>query len=84
MADAFVLVVDLGGAVGEGDGDRDDLVPELAALGSGDGALVGLVAKGVEVVLGEAVLPGDHLGAGELAELDVGVAFLHAGGFVGP
>ena len=76
-ADAFVDVVadDLAFLVQAVDGQ--DLVLEGAALRGRDGALVGEVAELVELILGQAVLSGDHLGAHELAELDVGIALFH-------
>ena len=65
------IVMDVGGAVGAGDLERDDLVLELAGLGRRDRALVALKREFVELVLRQIVFLRDHFGAGELAELDV-------------
>ena len=65
-------------AVGQRDLDRHDLVLERAALGGGDGALVAVEARSRRAAsLRQAVLLRDHLGADELAELDVRIALLH-------
>ncbi len=76
-------------ALGVGDLDADDLVLEGAGLGGGDGALVALIRVLVQLVLGQAVLRGHHLGAHELAEHDAGIgrfklrALVHAEAFLG-
>src|SRR3546814_1863200 len=51
--------------------DLHDLVVERASLGGGDRALRAFQRELIELCLGEAVLLGHHLGADELAELDV-------------
>ena len=77
-ADAFIYRVLARRALGVLDLDRGDLVLEGTALGRGDGALVTLVGILVELVLVQPVLLGDHLGAGELAELDVRITLFLA------
>ena len=57
--------------------DGQDFVLEGPALGGRNGALVREVAELVQLLLGQAVLLGHHLGTHELAELDVGIALLH-------
>ena len=66
----------VGRAIGAGDLQRNDLVLELVGLRGGDRALVAVIGIFVELILREAVLLGHHLRAGELAELDVGIALL--------
>ena len=64
----------LGGAV-DLDVDLDDLVLEAALVASDGGALLALGAERVEVVTGQAVLLGDHLGADALRrQAGLGVA----------
>ena len=74
LADALVGAELLLRAV-EIDDDRDDLVVEAALVAGDRGALLALGAERVEVVAGEAVLLGDHLGADALrGQAGVGVA----------
>ena len=57
------------------DDDRDDLVLEATLVAGDRGALLALGAERVEVVAGQAVLLGDHLGADALRrQAGVGVA----------
>ena len=48
----------------------DDFLVERARLGRGNRLQVAIISEPVEIVLGEAVLLDDHLGAHELAEVD--------------
>ena len=76
--DAFIDGVQLG-AFGGLDFHRHDLALEGAGLGRGNRAFVAGEREAIEIVLGEAVLLDDHLGAHELAELDAGILGLQLG-----
>ena len=81
-ADAFVDMVCVARAVGAGDRQRDDLIPESAGLRRRNGALMAGVGILVQFLFLDAVFLRHHLGADELAELDVGVLAFDAGAFV--
>ncbi len=80
--DAFVDRVQVLVAVGQGDGDGNDFVLKRVGLGRRGRLAVTVERVQVQRVLGQAVLARHHFRAGELAELDIGIAFGDAGGGV--
>ena len=75
--DAFVLGMDVRRAIMRRHVDRHDFGIERARFGRTGAAHLAFIAKFVEHVLGQPIFGGDHFGAGELAELDAGVARGH-------
>ena len=76
-ANTFVDAMQFFAAVGQRDLDRQHFGFERAALGGGDRALMTVECVLVEHVFRQVELLRHHLGAHELAELDVGIAFFH-------
>ena len=62
--------------------NADNFTLEMPSLGRRLGAAVAFQRKGIEIILGEAVLLDDHFSAGELAEHDAGEFFFEPGRFI--